>query len=115
MSQTRTYVIRHGAMRIVGRFTALGNSVYQRGDIVVVRSPRGDELGEVMAETDAITQSPCEIVRSAARSDIERGRIVAEDRSRRLSICEQIFQDGEWPFELIDVEPMLNDQRTVLL
>ena len=36
------------------------------------------------------------------------------DRPRRFATCRRILQDGVWPFELIDVEPMLDDRRTVL-
>ena len=115
MVTSHAYFVRHGAMHHVGRFAADDGSVYRRGDVVVVRSVRGDEIGEVLAETAPTPGSPPRLLRVVNAEDLERSRFVAQDRARRLLACERVFRDGEWPLELIDVEPMLNDQQTVLL
>lgn len=115
MAISHSYFVRHGAMHHVGRFAADEGMVYRRGDRVVVRSFRGDELGEVVAETDEKPGTSPRLLRLATLDDLERGRAVAQDRSQRLAACESVFRDGEWPLELIDVEPMLDDRRTVLL
>ena len=115
MTTPLAYFVRHGAMHHVGRFAADSGSFYRRGDRVVVRSVRGDEIGEVLAKTDSTPGAPPKLLRLADAADLERGQVVAADRARRLSACERVFRDGEWPLELIDVEPMLDDRRTVLL
>jgi hypothetical protein len=37
-----------------------------------------------------------------------------ELRSSRYTLCQRILQEGEWPIELIDVEPLLDGNTTVL-
>jgi cell fate regulator YaaT (PSP1 superfamily) len=111
----RTYYIRHGAMRHVGRFGAEGDLAFRRGERVVVRSRRGEELGEVLAEVESASPGTPRVLRVADADDLARARAVATERPRRLESCERFFQDGRWPLELIDVEPMLDEGRTVLL
>ena len=115
MLAPRTYYVRHGAMRYVSRFAAEGDRAYGRGERVVVRSRRGEELGEVLSEVEAASPGSLRVLRAARADDLQRARVVAEDRSRRLAACEQFFGDGHWPLELVDVEPMLDESRTVLL
>lgn len=115
MLAPRTYYVRHGAMRHVGRFAAEGDRAYGRGERVVVRSRRGEELGEVLAEVEGASPGSPRLLRVARADDLSRARVVAEDRSRRLAACERFFGEGQWPLELVDVEPMLDEGRTVLL
>src|SRR5262249_61967508 len=42
------YIVRHGAMRILGEFAALAGAAFARGDRVIVRTDRGQELGDVL-------------------------------------------------------------------
>ncbi len=111
-----SYLVRYGMMRHVGRFRADAETVYRRGDAVVVRSRRGTELGEVLvkSEVGADSASSDVLLRAAGLDDFTQAKIAASDRDRRLAECERIFRDGEWPMELIDVEPLLDDRRTVL-
>lgn len=108
------YYVRYGAMRQVGRFAIEGGVACRRGDVVVVRSRRGEELGEVVG---ACPEEPtaAAIVRVASGADREQARRVAADRPRRLAACDGFFRDGRWPIEPIDAEPMLDGDRTVLL
>src|SRR4051794_36978074 len=110
----RAYLVRFGVMRHVGRFVA--ETPHRRGEAVVVRSRRGDELGEVLAEAEATTSGTTAalLLRAAGADDWEMARRAAEDRDRRLAECERIFRDGQWPLEMIDVEPLLGDRRTVV-
>jgi hypothetical protein len=114
-----SYLIRHGLMGRVGRFVA-DSAGLPRGQTVVIRSPRGTELGSVLLqvagdETSPLAQStPARVLRVAGPEDLELARRVELDRPRRFEACRHILQDGVWPFELIDVEPMLDDRRTVL-
>ena len=115
----RYYLIRYGVMGKVGRFEADHGEAYERGCTVVVRSHRGTELGEVLANAtsgarDVGSFRPARILRVAGPDDIERARLVAIERHRQFEACEHAFRDGIWPFELIDVEPLLDHRRTVL-
>jgi hypothetical protein len=114
-----SYLIRHGLMGRVGRFVADSPGL-PRGQTVVIRSPRGTELGSVLLEvageeTSPLAQSsPARVLRVAGPEDLDLARRMELDRPRRFEACRHILQDGVWPFELIDVEPMLDDRRTVL-
>jgi cell fate regulator YaaT (PSP1 superfamily) len=109
------YLIRHGLMRRVSRFASeLGGLA--RGQTVVVRSLRGTELGEVLVEDNARAPQapPASVLRIAAEDDLHRARWAECERQSRLEACSRILGQGRWPLELIDVEPMLDDARTVL-
>ena len=54
------------------------------------------------------------VVRAAGPDDLERVRRLAAEREVRFAACRRVFQDGLWPIDLIDVEPLLDDGRTVL-
>lgn len=110
------YLVRYGLMRHVGAFAA-DSCAFGRGDVVVVRSSRGTELGEVLApaSTSVVAQvSTSMILRLASPDDLERARHAQQDRDARFRACERVFRDGVWPFELLDVEPLLEEGRTVL-
>ena len=112
----QVYLVRYGLMHHVGRFHAEAGP-YDRGQAVVVRSPRGIELGEVLtplATAPPPGPTPAILLRAAGPDDFERARLAEQDRPRRLAACERLFRDGVWPLELIDVEPLLDGRRTVL-
>jgi cell fate regulator YaaT (PSP1 superfamily) len=115
------YLIRYGLRRWVGRFLAETPSL-KRGQIVVIRSHRGTELGEVLLEgtpAQGATSLPpqvgsARVLRTAGPEDLERARQAELERSRYFTICQQVFRDGVWPLDLIDVEPLLDERRTIL-
>ena len=47
------YVVRYGAMRLLGVFSAAAGREYRRGISVVARTDRGLEIGEVLCEATA--------------------------------------------------------------
>src|SRR5262249_44817659 len=109
---TNTYLIRYGSMGRVGKFTADGPG-YERGQTVVIRSERGTELGEVpIALSSAPTAAPpaasARVLRAAGSDDLERARLAEALRADRFAACQRVFQDGVWPLELVDVEPLLD-------
>src|SRR4051812_35529415 len=42
------FLVRHGVMRFIGEFVGPPGQAVRRGDAVVVRSERGQEVGEVL-------------------------------------------------------------------
>lgn len=116
----RSYLIRYGMMGQVGRFAADPGEVYGRGQAVVVRSHRGTEMGEVLIETpvgsaaDVPPAGTARVLRAAGPGDVDRARLAGRERDERFAVCERVFGNGVWPIELIDVEALLDDRRTVL-
>jgi cell fate regulator YaaT (PSP1 superfamily) len=118
----RSYLIRYGLMGEVGRFAAEPGESYERGQPVLIRSHRGTELGEVLIEApehstftfQAAPIGSTRILRLAGPDDLERAHRAEQERGDRFDTCQRVFQDGVWPLELIDVEPLLDDRRTVL-
>jgi hypothetical protein len=115
------YLIRYGLTGRVGQFASATEGL-GRGQAVVVRSHRGTELGEVLLEVpagshDASHPPPAGsalVLRGAGPDDLERARQAGLDRDRRFEVCRRVFEDGVWPLDLVDVEPLLDDRRTVL-
>ncbi|NHN23146.1 hypothetical protein, partial [Bacillus amyloliquefaciens] len=47
------YIVRHGALRFLGEYTPVDTQqLWKRNDRVVVRTPRGLELGTLLCEAD---------------------------------------------------------------
>lgn len=101
-----TYLVRYGLAHHVGRFASESGDL-ERGRAVVVRTPRGLELGRVMARPRA-AGAPlpdfARVVRVAGPDDLERARQAERERPRRLEECERVFREGVWPILLVDVE-----------
>lgn len=111
----RAYHVQFGLARQVGRFLADGGD-YARGQAVVLTTRRGTELGTVLAEAGTVESAPemAEILRRAGADDLERARRAEAERHRRFDACRRVFDEGLWPIEPIDIEPLLDDDRAVL-
>jgi len=108
------YLVRFGLMRHVGLFLA-DSAAYARGQGVIVRTHRGTELGEVLlGRPGAAGATTAPILRPAAPDDLARARRLAEGRPDQLAACEQALRGGDWPLVVLDVEPLLDGDRTVL-
>jgi cell fate regulator YaaT (PSP1 superfamily) len=115
------YLVRYGSMGAVGQFLAEPGAVFDRGRTVVIHSSRGTELGEVLIEAPRVRSEQDEargdvarLLRLASREDLERAELVASDRERRFEVFHTWFQNGVWPVQLLDAEPLLDEGRTVL-
>jgi cell fate regulator YaaT (PSP1 superfamily) len=111
------YYVRYGLTGRVGRFPAPAGGL-ARGHKVVLQTHRGTELGDVLLAADEHAALPAYhaacVIRAATCDDLARAEEAARDRHRRFAACRQVFEDGAWPFDLIDVEPLLDEGRTVV-
>jgi cell fate regulator YaaT (PSP1 superfamily) len=120
MESEREYVIRYGLLGDFGRFRPAVPVDCRRGDLAVVRSPRGLEVGQVLCSATpqhahflpAATAGT--LLRLATQED-ER----AANRARRLG--QEIFDEARrsaealaLPLEVIDVEVLLDSDYVVL-
>jgi hypothetical protein len=118
-------------------------ALIERGQSVVVLTDRGLELGEVLVAPDGLFPPPdhagrpggpeaasCfvpaadaelshdpngpRLLRPAAPADLENARRSEVLRSERFQLCQRILGDGSWTLDLVDVEPLLDQNTTVL-
>ena len=54
------------------------------------------------------------LLRIAAPADLEDARRSEALRAQRFTLCQRILADGAWSIDLIDVEPLLDPNTTVL-
>lgn len=122
MAVDPAYLIRYGVMSYVGRFRPAAECTtrLERGQSVVIKTERGVELGEVLLALDeagAARARPVEwqcVLRPAGSDDCERSRRAEESRADRFAACRRVLEEAGWPWELIDIEPLLEEGVTVL-
>jgi hypothetical protein len=132
----RSYLIRYGLTGHVGRFASGPDCAvpFERGQFVVIQTQRGLELGEVLIRlraadepdgtSDATGASEAEapgqehatkhVLRLAGSDDVSRNRDAEALRADRFVLCERVLEKDGWPWQLIDVEPLLDPTTTVL-
>jgi cell fate regulator YaaT (PSP1 superfamily) len=115
----KTYVVRHGRMRLLGEYTGMAGQDHLRGQRVVVRSDRGFELGEVLcAATDRTAlflESPNrgEILRVATTDDIIAENKLADLRNDGFTACREFIAKRRLQMDLVDVEVVFGRERIV--
>jgi hypothetical protein len=111
MPVSSVYLIQFGRLGYVGRFPSA--LALARGERVIIRGPRGIELGEVLIATDSrftgtTTLDDGEILRSAARED-EAETIRLDSRSHEfLATATTRGCELGLPLAFVDVEIMLD-------
>lgn len=112
----RQHLVRVGSLGHVGRFTAVDAVRYPRESRVVVRTGRGLELGEVLAEPGdaADNDSPDgSILRGMTIEDQLLAARLEKNRSEALAACTERLKAVHSSAVLVDVEPLF-DGRTLL-
>jgi cell fate regulator YaaT (PSP1 superfamily) len=113
------YIIRHGVMRFLGDFEAGDGTAYTRGADVVVRTERGQEVGQVLAEaspeTVALLSEPThgQIVRVLHAEDRERVERVKDLENQEFDSCRKFIEARKLQMELVDVEHLFGGERVV--
>jgi cell fate regulator YaaT (PSP1 superfamily) len=114
------YVVRFGAMRFLGVFSASNSAVYYRDAQVIVRTDRGLEVGIVLSEANEIAlaalKDSCEgqIFRTmTAEDELELARIVEQGR-RELVVCQKYVEQLGLAMKLVDLERIFGGERVVV-
>jgi uncharacterized membrane protein YgcG len=99
----------------IGRFVA-DREHRERGEAVVIETRRGLELGRVVSNTPVEVPESWtpKVVRSAQADDLSTATVASSIRNDWFEKCRRVFEDGIWPIEAIDVEPLLEPGRAVL-
>ena len=114
------YIVRFGAMKTLGVFSARGGTEFQRNHVVVVRTNRGLESGNVLCEA---TKAATSQLKDPAHGQILR-MMTPEDRNEQSRIrhhekkvfekCLHYVQDLKLAMELVDIEHMFGGERIVV-
>src|SRR5690242_8241488 len=114
------YVVRYGAMRLLGIMTTRGEESFTRGSQVVARTDRGLECSVILTEaTDETTKelknpTQGQILRGMTHADsVEQSRILAQQRDEFLK-CRDLIVASNLPMELVDVEHIFGGERIVV-
>jgi cell fate regulator YaaT (PSP1 superfamily) len=114
-----TYIVRHGAVRFLGEFTALNNQRYLRGTDVIVRSDRGQEVGQVLSPASpqavAMLSEPTkgQILRPMTVEDKQRVQTIHDRQQHEFDTASRLIGDRKLQMALVDVEHLFGGERIV--
>lgn len=119
MSDTE-YLVSHGSAGEFGRFRSREGQACRRGDRVVLRTPRGLELGSVLCPAnprharmleDVVTG---ELLRIAGPEDEEIARGIQDRQQRLFDDARALAGELQLPLEILDVEVLLDGHQVTL-
>ena len=114
------YVVRYGAMRFLGVFSAANGRSFGRGAKVVVRTDRGLEAGEILCEANADTVSRMkdpatgQIFREMTPEDRNEHQRLRQQARGELDVCQQHIERLGLNMQLVDVEHVFGGERVVV-
>ena len=114
------YVVRYGAMRFLGVFSANGGREYRRGMCVIARTDRGLEAGEVLCEATEATLGHMkdpgagQILREMTAEDRHELERLRQEARHELEICQQHVDRLGLKMQLVDAEHVFGGERIVV-
>lgn len=114
-----TYIVRHGAVRFLGEFAALNNQRYLRGTDVIIRSDRGQEVGQVLCASSpqAVTMlsepTKGQILRPMTLEDKQRVQSIQDRQQHEFDTASRFIADRKLQMALVDVEHLFGGERIV--
>lgn len=113
---SRQHLVRVGTLGAVGRFTAVDAVCYPRYSRVVVRTPRGLELGEVLTPSDQVlSDAPADgsILRGVTVEDQLLVARLTKNGNEAFAACSARIAERNLPAVLMEVEPLFDGQTLV--
>jgi cell fate regulator YaaT (PSP1 superfamily) len=114
------YVIRYGLMRLVGEFTSKGPQKLARGAVVIVRSSRGVEWGEILCPASERTSSFLDsqegigkILRLANDEDGRQRDELWRGERDEFDGCREMIAEHKLLMQLVDVEHIFGGERLI--
>ncbi|MCO6045390.1 PSP1 domain-containing protein [Aeoliella sp. ICT_H6.2] len=108
-----SHLVRVGAMGLVGQFRSPDGAIYPRGRRVVVRTVRGVEAGEVLAEPSGwqdAAGADGELLRLMTVEDEMLAERMERRRDEAFAECNKLLEDRRLPVALMDVELLMDGQ-----
>ncbi|MFT7641945.1 MAG: cell fate regulator YaaT (PSP1 superfamily) [Pirellulaceae bacterium] len=112
------HLVRYGQLGIVGHFRRSDSVVYPRATKVICRTPRGLELGEVLAEVeDAIDETAVGIEgevlrRVTAEDELLQQRLILH-RDEAYAACQRLLDERNIVAALVDVEVLFDGRNLI--
>ncbi|MBY0526699.1 MAG: signal peptidase [Gemmataceae bacterium] len=106
-------------MRFIGQYDGVEETVYRHSNLVVVRSERGLEIGEVLCEANPraveMLNEPThgQIVRFVTPDDRQQMQRLQEKESVEYDTCARFISERKLQMELVDVEHLFGGERIV--
>ena len=116
---SHTYIVRYGVMRFLGEFLGIRDQSHPRDQKVVIRSDRGQELGDVLcAATDRsamFLENPGrgDILRVASDEDLAAAVQLSARQQQGLVGCREFIAKRRLQMDLVDVEALLGGERMI--
>jgi cell fate regulator YaaT (PSP1 superfamily) len=114
------YLVRYGAMRLLGAFDPPGEQCFDRGTPVIARTDRGLEAGEVLCEASeavvAKLKSPADgqILRVMTADDAREVARIREGQREQFATCQRCITQIGLAMQLVDVEHIFGGERIVV-
>lgn len=113
------YIVRHGVVRCLGEFDGGEHNSWARGQQVVIRTERGQELGEILCESSPrameMLAEPTrgQLVRQVTVEDLATMVRLREEEKKEFDACLRHIDHRQLPMELVDVEHLFGGERIV--
>jgi cell fate regulator YaaT (PSP1 superfamily) len=113
------YITRHGLMRFLGEAEAAEGVAYSRCQKVVLRTDRGQELGEVLCESHPramqLISEPAhsQIIRPLASADEAEVQRQRQAEQTEFHACNGFIAQRKLQMALVDVEHLFGGERIV--
>lgn len=120
VSDMASYVVRFGAMRVLGVFSPADDHAYSRGERVIVKTERGLEVGEVLCEATprasaALSNPPKgQILRVMTPEDANELKRIQAHQRQEFRICQECIAKLGLEMELVDVEHLFGGERVIV-
>lgn len=114
------FIVRYGAMRLLGGFSSSNEQEYRRGDCVIVRTDRGLEAGQLLSEATgralAQLKEPTEgqILRLMTVDDAREQSRIHEQEEEEFQVCLRCIAQLGLEMELVDVEHIFGGERVIV-
>ena len=115
------YLVGYGNAGAFGRFRPKTHLVFRRGDLVVVQTHRGLEIGTVLCQAQAgharhlPNTSVGQLVRRASLDDQQARQMFRAREFDILGKARRLVDEQQLPIEIMDVEVLLDGQHAALL
>ena len=119
LAASTTYLVRHGVMRFVGEFTTPPNLTLHRNNVVIIKTERGVEHGDVLCPATPATVAAIpeptrgEIIRVATPEDLAKIAQLRDLQQREFTSGEKLIVQHRLPMQIVDVEHLFGGERLV--